>query len=219
MNPDPELLRAEFLGMTVRHGPLELEREQVAVFFSEVGERYGFERLEIRPEGGASLSGDEGAELVLRPEQTTSCAVTRLGYREGVERVTGVLSDALDRFGAGLLTVEDMTLVASWDCGDAPDSARRVVGDGVLGIDEERAELLGGEDLSMGLRIWRELGAGSIECALEPMHADPDRLYLRLVYAQVDPVLDAAALRERADAMNEYLHGPLSAFVRARARR
>lgn len=219
MTPDPELLRAEFLGVTVRHGALELERDRVALFFSEVGSRYGFERLEVRAEGGASMSGEEGAELVLRPEQTTSCAVTRLGYREGVERVTGALAEALERFGAGLLSVEDMTLVASWDCGAQPDAARRLVSDGVLGIDEERAELLGGDDLSMGLRIWREMGVGSIECALEPMHADPDRLYIRLVYAQDDPVLEAAGLRELCDAMNDFLHGPLSMFVRARARR
>lgn len=219
MTPDPELLRAEFIGLTVRHGPLDLERERIAVLFSDVGPRYGFDRLEMAAEGGAGMSGEEGAELVLRPEQTTSCAVTRLGYHEGIDRVTGALADALECFEAGLLSVEDITLVASWDCGGAPESARRIVADGVLGIDEERAELLGGEDLSMGLRLWRELGLGSVECALEPMHSDPERLYIRLVYSQPDPVIEAGSLRECADAMNDFLHGPLSAFVRARARR
>lgn len=219
MTPDPELLRAEFLGVTVRHADLELERDRVALLFSEIGERYGFDRLELRSEGGGSMSGDDGAELVLRPDQTTSCAVTRLGYREGVERVVDALADALERFDAGFMTIEDMTLVASWDCGPELGSARSVVADHVLGIDQERAEILGGDDLSLGMRIWRELGPGSVECALEPMHADPERLYIRLVYAQGDPIADLSALRERADALNDFLHGPLSAFVRARARR
>ena len=40
----------------------------------------------------AAQAGDEGAELVLRPEQTTSCAVTRLGLDH-----THVLGDTLAR--------------------------------------------------------------------------------------------------------------------------
>ena len=132
MTPDPELLRAEFIGLTVRHGPLDLERERIAVLFSDVGPRYGFDRLEMAAEGGAGMSGEEGAELVLRPEQTTSCAVTRLGYHEGIDRVTGALADALECFEAGLLSVEDITLKVTYGSVDGDELDFTVIRDGEL---------------------------------------------------------------------------------------
>jgi hypothetical protein len=44
-------------------------------------------------------------------------------------------------------------------------------------------------------------------------------MYLRLVYAQDEPVHDLQEVAARAEAVDVYLHGPLAAFIQARARR
>jgi hypothetical protein len=218
--PNPDLLRAEFLGVTVRHEEVRHDREATALLFAGAGERYELTRMEWSPEGGATMSGSNGAELVLRPAQTASATVTGLGFHEGLERVTGLLDEALAGHAHERLWIDDITLVAIWDC-EEEDAARRHLSDEVLGLDRERADLLGGEDddAAHGLRVWRRLGEGSLDIAVEPMHADTSKIYVRLVYSEDDAVPDTAAVAERAEAVNAYLHGPLAAFVRARARR
>lgn len=218
--PDPELLRAEFLGITVRHDEVDHDREATALLFAAAGQRYELTRLEWNGEGGATLSGANGAELVLRPTQTASAAVTGLGFNEGLERVVGLLDEAIVPQAHERLWIDDITLVAVWDC-EEPDAARRYLSDEVLGLDRERAEMLAGEeeDTAHGLRVWRRLGEGSLDIAVEPMHADTSKIYVRLVYSEDEPVADTGAVVERAHAVNTYLHGPLAAFVRARARR
>lgn len=215
---DPELLRLDFLGFTARHDPVELPREDLALFFAEISDRYGLSRFEYAPGDGATFSGLNGTEFVLRPVRTASCGVTVLGYREGAERVFGLLGESVGRYGMRPLWIEDVTLIATWDAGD-PEAARAILADGVLGIDEERRRLLGGDDVEMGLRLWRSLGDGSIDCAIEPMHSDPGKLYLRLVGTCEDPVADVAALTDAADAVHRFLYGPLVEFVQARAPR
>jgi hypothetical protein len=217
--PNPDLLRAEFLGITVRHDEVHHDREDLALLFARSGERYELNRMEYT-EGGATLSGASGSELVLRATQTASAGVTGLGFHEGLERVSSLLEEATDPHGHDRLWIEDITLVAVWDCEEA-DAARRYLTDEVLGLDAERQDLLGGDEdeAAHGLRVWRRLGEGSLDIALEPMHSDTSRIYIRLVYSQDDPVPDVDAVAERADAVNAYLHGPLVAFVRARARR
>ncbi len=214
MRLDPELLRVEFVGVTVRHDAHELARDEVAAFFSAISDRYGFDRLELLGEGGVSMSGDGGAELVLRGDQTTSCSVTGLGYLEGRERVGDALAEALERFGTNEISIEDLTLVATWDL-DGPDAARRLLADGLLSAGG--TELLEDGDASVGIRVWRRLGAGTLECSIEPVHAEPSKLYVRLVYAEPEPVADVAGLLERADEVREFLHGPLTEFVCDRA--
>lgn len=218
MTLNPDLLRIEFLGLSVRHDEAVLPREDLALFFSSVSDRYGLHRMEFHPEGGATFSGADGAEFVLRPAHAASCSVTGLGYREGVARVAGLLAEAVERYALGSLWIDDVTLVAIWDCED-DEAARAVLAEGILRVDEERLELLGGDEVTLGLRLWRRSGDVSIECALEPMHAEPSKLYLRLVHGQGEPVADVAALVEAADALNDFLHGPLRSFVLARARR
>lgn len=218
MTPNPDLLRIEFLGLTVRHDEVPLPREDLAVFFASVSDRYGLSRLEYHSDPGATFSGADGAEFVLRPTQMASCGVTGLGYREGLERVVGLVGEAVDRYGVGDLWVEDITLVAVWDVED-PDAARSLLVENVLQIDEDRLDLLEGEDVTLGLRIWRRTGESSLECAIEPMHAEPSKVYIRLVQTLGDVVPDPAALREAADAVHDFLVGPLRAFMMARARR
>ncbi|MDX6645556.1 MAG: hypothetical protein QOK40_1283 [Miltoncostaeaceae bacterium] len=218
MAPNPDLLRTEFLGVTVRFEPVDLSQQDIALFFAGVSDRYGLTRLELQAEGGATLSGADGAEFVLRPNQASSCGVTRLGLGEGRERVAGLLGEAIERYGVAALWIEDVTLVAIWDC-EGEDGARRLLAEDVLRFDQDRTALLGDEDLSLGLRAWRRLGDGTLDLSLEPMHAEPARLYLRMAYAQPEPVADLASVLTAVDRLGEYLHGPLASFVLALARR
>lgn len=222
MSPDPELLRAEFLGITVRHEETVRDREAAALLLARFGTAYDLNRLEFGDEG-ATLSGPSGSELVLRSTQTAAAGVTNLGFHEGLERVQGLLEEGLAHVGADRLWIEDLTLIAVWDTED-PEGARRYLTDEVLGLDAERRELLGGDDdeeeaASHGLRVWRRLGEGALDIAVEPMHTDPSRMYLRLVYAQDEPVYDLQEVAARAEAVDAYLHGPLASFIQARARR
>jgi hypothetical protein len=218
MSLNPDLLRIEFLGVTLRHEEVDLPREDLAIFFASVGERYGLSRLEFHAEAGATFSGPDGAECALRPTQIASCGVTGMGYREGLERVVGLVGEAAERYGIGELWIEDVTLVAIWDAGD-PEAARGLLVNDVLRMEDDRLELLEGDDVSLGLRIWRRAGESSLEVAVEPMHAEPSKVYLRLVQTQGEVLADAAALKDATDAVHDYLTGPLAAFMMARARR
>lgn len=218
MTLNPDLLRIEFLGVTVRHDEVEMPREDLALFFAAVSDRYGLSRLEYHSDAGATFSGPDGAECVLRPAQIASCGVTGLGYREGLERVTSLVGEAAERYGIGQMWIEDITLVAVWDVEDA-DRARELLAGGVLQIDEDRLEMLGGDDVAVGLRIWRRSGEAALEVAVEPMHAEPSKVYLRLVLTVAEPVADLPALAEAADGVHDFLQGPLASFILARARR
>ena len=128
MAPNPDLLRTEFLGLTVRFDDVDLSREDMALFFAGTSGRYGLNRLEYHADGGATMSGPDGAEFVLRPAQAASCGVTRLGLAEGLERVGGLLEEAIDRYRVGSMWIEDVTLVADLglrDRGDRPPPADR----------------------------------------------------------------------------------------------
>ena len=214
---NPDLLRVEFLGITVRHEEIELPRDDLALFFSEVSDRYGLSRMEYHSDAGATFSGADGAEFVLRPSQMASCGVTGLGYQEGLERVVELVGEAVERYDIGSMLVEDVTLVAVWDCGDE-ESARALL-TGIVSVDEERLGMLGGDEVALGLRLWRRAGDATIECAIEPMHAEPSKVYIRLVQTSAEPALDVISLREAADAVHGFLQGPLASFVMARARR
>jgi hypothetical protein len=217
VSPSTELLRVEFLGVTVRHEEVPLERADLALHFADIGERHGLTRMDYHDAGagGATLSGPEGAELALRPGQIGACGVTNLGYREGMERVVGAVAESVERFGVGRMWAEDITLVAVWDLED-PVTARALLTDDILRVDDDRLEMLGGDDVSLGLRIWKRAGESSLECAIEPMHAEPAKLYLRLMLTDGEPLADIAALTELVDGVHEYLMGPLRSFVLAR---
>ena len=176
MSLNPDLLRVEFLGLTVRHDPVDMPRDDLALFFSAISERYGLSRLEYHSDGGATYSGNDGAEFVLRLSQVASCAVTNLGYREGLERVVGLVEEAVERYEIGQLWIEDVTLVAVWDVEDA-ELVHELLAGSLLQIDPERLGLLGGDDVAVGLRIWRRLAtrpwsAPSSRCtrAVEGLH-------------------------------------------------
>ena len=217
MTPNPDLLRIEFLGITAHHDEVDMPREDLALFFAGLSGPYALTRLEYHSDAGATFSGPDGAECVLRPGQIASCGVTSLGYREGVGRVVGLLSEAVERYGIGPLWVDDVTLVAVWDVEDS-ESARELLVGSMLQVDEERLDLLGGEHVSLGLRIWRRAGDSTLEVAIEPMHAEPSKVYIRLVQSQSEP-MDAASVVEAADSVHDFLQGPLKSFVLARARR
>ncbi|HSJ73086.1 MAG TPA: hypothetical protein VK904_02120, partial [Miltoncostaeaceae bacterium] len=153
----------------------------------------------------------------LRPSQIASCAVTGLGYREGLERVVGLVEEAVERYEIGQLWIEDVTLVAVWDVEDA-EVVHELLATSVLQIDPGRLELLGGDEVSVGLRIWRQSADVAMECAVEPMHAEPSKVYIRLVHTQGDALADASGLRDVADAVHGFLLGPLTSFILARAR-
>jgi len=213
-----ELLRIEFVGVTLRHDEVTLPREDMALFFAAISDRYGLSRLEYHSDTGATFSSPDGTEFVLRPAQMASCGVTGMGYREGRERIVGLIDEATDRYGISESWVEDITLVAVWDMED-PEAARELLVDNVLRLDDDRLELLEGDDVTLGLRIWRRSGDSSMECAIEPMHSEPSKVYIRLVHTGGEVVAGAAALREATDAVHEFLLGPLTAFMMARARR
>ena len=217
MTPNPDLLRIEFLGITAHHDEVDMPREDLALFFAGLSGPYALTRLEYHSDAGATFSGPDGAECVLRPGQIASCGVTSLGYREGLGRVAGLLSEAVDRYGIGQLWVDDITLVAVWDVEDS-ESARELLVGSMLQVDEERLDLLGGEHVSLGLRIWRRAGDSALEVAIEPMHSEPSKVYIRLVQSQSEP-MDAASVAEAADSVHDFLQGPLKSFVLARARR
>ena len=218
MTLNTELLRIEFVGVTLRHDDVALPREDMALFFAAVSDRYGLSRLEYHSDAGATFSSPDGTEFVLRPAQMASCGVTGMGYREGRERIVGLIDEATDRYGIGETWIEDITLVAVWDMEDA-EAARELLVENVLRLDDDRLELLEGDDVTLGLRIWRRSGESSMECAIEPMHSEPSKVYIRLVQTGGELVADAAALRDAADAVHEFLLGPLTAFMMARARR
>ena len=163
-----------------------MPREDLALFFAGLSGPYGLSRLEYHSDAGATFSGPDGAECVLRPAQIASCGVTSLGYREGLGRVAGLLSEAVERYGIGPLWVDDVTLVAVWDVEDS-ESARELLVGSMLQVDEERLDLLGGEHVSLGLRIWRRAGDSTLEVAIEPMHSEPSKVYIRLVQSQSEP--------------------------------
>jgi hypothetical protein len=218
VSPNPDLLRVEFLGITVRHEEVEMPRDDLAAFFASVSDRYGLSRMEYHSDAGATFSGSDGAECVLRPAQLASCGVTGLGYREGLERIAGLIGEATGRYGIGDFWVEDITLVAVWDVED-PEAARALLVEDVLQVDEDRLGLLGGDDVALGLRIWRRAGEASVDCAIEPMHAEPSKVYIRLVQTHGETIPDLAALHEAADGVYDFLVGPLTEFMLARARR
>jgi hypothetical protein len=217
VTPNPDLLRIEFLGITAHHDEVEMPREDLALFFAGLSGPYALTRLEYHSDAGATFSGPDGAECVLRPGQIASCGVTSLGYREGLGRVVGLLSEAVERYGIGPLWVDDVTLVAVWDVEDS-ESARELLVGSMLQVDEERLDLLGGEHVSLGLRIWRRAGDSALEVAIEPMHSEPSKVYIRLVQSQSEP-MDASSVVEAADSVHDFLQGPLKSFVLARARR
>ncbi len=220
MTPDPELLRVEYLGLAARHDEVDLPRDEVAAFFAAASERYGLTRLEFEhePEGGATFAGFGSMEFVLRPGRIASGTATALGYREGAERAVGLAQEASARFRLGELWLDDVTLVATWDCGDA-EAVRSVLSDGVARVDAQRLEVLGGDEVAVGIRIWLRRGERSTECAIEPAHSDPSRIYIRVVEGQVEPLRDAAELADIADDLRSFLHGPLADFVLAACRR
>lgn len=217
MNPD--LLRSEFLGVTVRFDDVELPRDDLAAFFSMVSGNYDLPRFEFHAEGGATFSNPEGSEFVIKPGHAACGGVTHLGFHQGLERVEGLLGEAIERYGIGPMFLDDVTLVATWDLEDE-DAGRRLLIEDVLRFDDERLSLFqDGEDLSLGLRVWRSLGEGTVDCSIEPMHADHSRIYLRLVYSQRDQTLDLTSLLAAVDEVNTFLHGPVKSFVLAVARR
>ncbi len=213
-----ELLRSEFLGVTVRFDDVEMPREDLATFFSLVSNSYDLPRFEYHAEGGATFSSHEGSEFVIKPSHAACGGVTNLGFAQGLERVDGLMREAIERYGIGPLWLDDVTLVATWDL-EEEDAGRRLLIEDVLRFDDDRMALFDGDDLSLGLRVWRSLGEGTVDCSIEPMHADHSRIYLRLVYSQRDITLDLPALLAAVEDVNTFLHGPVKSFVLAVARR
>ncbi len=213
-----ELLRSEFLGVTVHFDDVEMPREDLAAFFAAISASYDLPRLEYHPEGGATFSNHEGSEFVVKPGHAACGGVTQLGFAQGLARVDGLMGEALDRYGIGPMWLDDVTLVATWDL-EEDEAGRRLLIEDVLRFDDDRMALFEGEDLSLGLRVWRTLGEGTVDCSIEPMHADHSRIYLRLVYAQRDISMDLPALLAAVEDVHGFLHGPVKSFVLAVARR
>ncbi len=215
MNPD--LLRSEFLGVTIRFDDVEMARDDLAMFFSEASSVYDLPRFEFNTDGGATMSNPDGAEFVLRPSSAACGGVTNLGFQEGLERVDGLVGEAVSRYGIDTIWLDDVTLVATWDLEDE-QAARDLLIDDVLRFDTERLALIDGEDLSLGLRVWRTMGDGTIDCSIEPMHSDPAKVYIRLVYSQRETPMDMPSLLAAVEAVNEFLHGPIKSFMLSVAR-
>ena len=219
MTPDPDLLRIEFLGLTVRHDPVDMPRDDIALFFASISDRYGLGRLEYHSDGGATLSSPDGAEFVLRPSQIASCAVTGLGYREGLERVVGLVEEAVERYEIGQLWIEDVTLVAVWDVEDAEVGPRAAGGQ--RPADRRRAPRAAGRRRGV-----RRACASGARRATPPWSAPSSRCTpsrRSSTSASSTPrasrLSEASSLREVADAVHGFLLGPLTSFILASARR
>ena len=217
MSLNPELLRTEFLGLAVHFDEVSLDREALAMFFAQDAAHYGLTRFEYMPDGGASFTGAEGAEFAIRPGSITSAGVVRLGLNEGRERIAGLIDEAVRRFGIGHMWIDDVTVVATWDC-EEPDGGRRLVAEDILRFDPERLALIGDDETSVGLRLWRAMGEGNVDISVEPMHADLAKVYLRLAYAQPDPVSDTHGITAAIESLNDFLLGPLRSFILSLAR-
>lgn len=215
MNPD--LLRSEFLGVTVRFDDVELLRDDLTMFFTEVSGAYDLPRFEFSPDGGATMSNPDGAEFVLKPGSAACGGVTHLGFHEGLERVDGLIGEAVNRYAIEPLWLDDVTLVATWDL-DGESTGRDLLIDDVLRFDQDRVALIDGEDLSLGLRVWRTLGDGTVDCSIEPMHSDPGKLYIRLVYSQRENPMDMPRVLAAVESVNEFLQGPIKSFMLSVAR-
>ncbi len=215
---NPELLRSEFLGVTVRFDDVDLPRDDLASFFSLVSASYDLPRFEYHSDGGATFSNNEGSEFVIKPAHAACGGVTQLGFKEGLERVNGLLGEAIERYHVGPIWLDDVTLVATWDLED-DDAGKNLLIDDVLRFDDDRISLFDGDDVTLGLRVWRTLGEGTIDCSIEPMHADHSRIYLRLVYSQRDLPMEMPGLLAAVESVNEFLQGPVKSFVMAVARR
>ena len=196
MTPNPDLLRIEFLGITAAprrggdaaRGPRALLRR--------LSDRYGLTRLEYHSDAGATFSGPDGAECVLRPAQIASCGVTGLGYREGVERVVGLLSA---RPSSATASASSGSRTSPWwPCGTwrTSESARELLVGNVLQVDEDRLDLLGGERrLAGAAHLAPRAASRPWRCAIEPMHSEPSKVYIRLVQSQSEPMRRGLAAR------------------------
>ena len=132
--------------------------------------------------------------------------------------MVGLVEEAVERYGIGQLWVEDVTIVAVLGR-RRREAARELLVGSVLQMDEERLDLLGGDDVSLGLRIWRRAGDASMECAVEPMHSEPSKVYIRLVQSPGRADARRPRLREAADAVHGFLLGPLTSFIAGHALR
>ena len=206
--------------LTVRHDDVDMPREDLALFFASVSDRYGLSRLEYHSDAGATFSSPDGAEFVLRPAQMASCGGHRPGLPRG-PRARGGPGRARpsSATASASIWVEDITLVAVWDVGD-PEAAARAAGRqrpadrrGPPRAARGRRGVPGAAHLApRGRGVARVRRRADALGAVEGLHPPgPD--------AAATSIADAAALREATDAVHEFLLGPLTAFMMARARR
>lgn len=210
MNPD--LLRSEFLGVTVHFDEVDLSRDDLAMFFSEVSGPYDLPRFEFDPEGGATMSHPDGVDVVLRPGSFSCGGVTALGFQQGFHRIEGLVGAVASRYGIDEMWLDDITLVATWEM-ESPEATREYLAENLLQFDTDRLAAIDGEDLALGLRIWRTLDDGTVDCSIEPMHSDPSRLYIRLVFGTREGPSDLSGVVAAVDRVNEFLRGPILSFM------
>ena len=219
MSLNPDLLRVEFLGLTVRHDPVDMPRDDLALFFSAISERYGLSRLEYHSDGGATYSGNDGAEFVLRP---VADRIVR-GHQPRLSRGPGARGRASSRRPSSAMrsgSSGSRTSPSSRSgTSRTPSSCTSCSRAASCRSTPSASGCSGGDDVAVGLRIWRRSGDAAMECAVEPMHSEPSKVYIRLVQTQEDELAEASGLREICDAVYAFLLGPLTSFILARARR
>ena len=216
MTPNPDLLRIEFLGITAHHDEVDMPREDLALFFAGLSGPYALTRLEYHSDAGATFSGPDGAECVLRPGQIASCGVTSLGYREGAgTRRRAARRRPSSATGSARSGWTTSTLVAVWDVEDRSPRASCWWA-ACSRWTRSALDLLGGDHVSLGLRIWRRAGDSALEVAIEPMHSEPSKVYIRL---RPEPErADGRGLGRRGGRLRARLPPGPPEVVRARAR-
>ena len=186
-----------------------MPRDDLAAFFAEVSDRYGLQRFEYHSDAGATLSGHDGSECVLRPTHIASCGVTGLGYLEGAgagRRPGGRGGGALrhrravgrghhPRRGLGRRATRRpparcWSRTCSRSTRTASTCCRR-------------------DEVSLGLRIWRRRGESSLSARSSrctPSRPRSTSGSCRRQLGRRSPT--SRRLREAADAVHEFLLGP-----------
>ncbi len=91
MAPNPDLLRTEFLGVTVRFDDVDLPRDDLGAFFAGTAPATSSPGSSTTPTAARRCPSPDGVRVRHRPAHAACGGVTSLGFAQGLERVDGLL--------------------------------------------------------------------------------------------------------------------------------
>lgn len=219
--PDPRLLRYTHLRVKVIHVPARDDRKTLGELFAEISDRYDLRMVFIASDH-AVLSGPDNTAVTVKRDDTTVETDLPWGFVHGLDRVVGMLDDALSGRieNALVFGLQELELRASWDCGHR-DAANRFLRRDVLGLSKERIASIEDADFfpeSFGLNVRGSLGDGTARVTIEPDHDDGSAILISLRYRQDEPVYGTTSLAEIAQEIDAFIRGSVVDFVCASSR-